>query len=312
VPDQVTEESLRLLLEVDEHWRKWQSKPPDVVYHYARANILGQVLESNRLWATLSTQLNDARELDHASDILRGVLKSRAASASVHSGELYPPSVTSFQYPRSDLVTTFVASLSATEDDLSQWCMYGDTFSGVALGFDSGSLVELDLIDHSAQPLGFFKVMYEESQQLQFFEWMVGEWERQVSIVWERDHPTDADARRHRLSLFAQLAAAGLSALPRMKARHFASENEWRLVHLHNRHRSCCPILNHGTRQHVALDLSQPGGKLPLVCVWLGASVANDESENLVRRLLSKHGHEKVSVKRSEIPLRGEPRRIAL
>jgi hypothetical protein len=107
---------------------------------------------------TLSTQLNDVRELEHASDILRGVSEKRAASASVQTGELYPPTVTSFQYPRPDLVTTFVASLSATEDDLSQWCMYGDAFSGIALGFDSGSFVALDLIDRALQPLGFFKV----------------------------------------------------------------------------------------------------------------------------------------------------------
>lgn len=261
---------------------------------------------------TLSSQLNDARELDHASDILRRVLKNRAALASFQTGVMYPPSVTSFEYPRPDLVTTFVASLSATEDDLSQWCMYGDAFSGVALGFDSASLVALDLVDHGPQPLGFFKIMYDEPQQQQFFEWLVAEWESQSAAAWARDQPTDADARRYRESWFAQLAVAGLSVLPRMKARHFESENEWRLVHLHTRHRSCCPILNQGTRQHIALDLVQPAEDLPLVSVWLGASVANDESESLVRALLSKHGREKVLVKRSEIPLRGEARRIAL
>jgi len=304
-------EPLRLFFEAEQRWRKWQGTPPQSVYHYTRAASLPKILESKRLWATSTSDLNDARELEHASDLLRDVLRDRAKRSRTN-GDLYRPTVTNFRYPRSDLLTTFVASLSGAEDDLSQWSMYGDAFAGVALGFDSSVLIALDAREPTRQPVGFFRVLYHEKEQRQFFEWLVDRWEALVSEKWQLPDRSAMDAKMRKVELESQLAIAALSVLPRMKDRHFASENEWRIAHLHNRHRSDCDAFSIGDRTHVALDLAQIAGAMPLVSIWLGPAVANDESEDLLKRLLMQHDRQNVDIRRSEIPLRGEPKRLIL
>jgi len=303
-------EQLELLFDVDDRWRDWQGDPPEVVYHYTKAVTLRRILETKRLWGTRSSQLNDRREVDHALDILRRVLVAR--SSTIHPNQdMYPEEVTAVRYPP-DLITTFLASMSGAEDDLSQWCMYGDAFSGLALGFDSAVLVALDAADDIPQPVGFFKVLYDEAEQKEHFEQLASRWEDHVASAWRRLLPAEGSVRKHRASLFARMLVAGLSVAPRMKSHYFASENEWRLAHLHNRHQSDCEVFMDAERQHVALNLGQLTGVLPLVSVWLGPAVANDKSEDLVRKLLSQYGRDDVIVRRSEIPLRGEERQITV
>jgi len=140
---------------------------------------------------------------------------------------------------------------------------------------------------------------------------LVDRWEILVSEKWRPPHLSEADARMHRIELESQLAMAALSVLPRMKNRYFTSENEWRIAHLHNRHRFDCETFSIGGRTHVALDLAQSGGAMPLVSVWLGPAVANNQSEDLLRRLLAQHDRQDVAIRRSDIPLRGERKVIA-
>jgi hypothetical protein len=295
-----------LLAEVEERWRSWQGAPRKVLYQYTNAGTLTKILESKRLWATLSSELNDTTELEHANNILKRVLRKRAAAG---SADPCPPLLADFQYPRPDLVTTFVACLSGAEDHLPQWCMYGGRFAGVALGFDSASLVALD---RSNPQIGFFRVRYFEAEQEEFFEWLVTTWERDATAAWPRDLPAVPNVAEYKALWYSRLAIAALSVIPRMKSRHFEPEQEWRLVHLHNRGRAHCQVDSQGARPHVALDLGQLAGEVPLASIWLGPAVANDESEALVHELLSKHGRSDVIVERSEIPLRSAPQRIVL
>jgi hypothetical protein len=303
-----------LLGDVEERWRTWQGMPPPVVYHYTKANVLAPILRSQAMWATLTSHLNDTRELEHANDTFKTVLRKHAADAILPEyRDLYPPLVTEFQYARPDLVTTFVSSFSGAEDDLPQWCMYADAFAGIALGFDSATLVALDRADDIRQKMGFFRVLYTDSEQLEFFEWLVSKWERDASVAWARDLPKAGNRNMFKAVWLSNLGVSALSAIPRMKSRYFSFEQDWRLAHLHNRGRAECTVFDDdGTKPHVVLDLAQITGQIPLVSVWLGPAVANDESEALVRRLLAKHALSSVSVRRSCIPLRGEARCIAL
>jgi hypothetical protein len=206
----------------------------------------------------------------------------------------------------------FVASFSGAEDSLSQWCMYGGAFSGVALGFDSAALVALDRSTDSPQQVGFFRVRYEEAEQEGFFEWLVTAWEDYEEPAWERDLPNVPDVATYKTLSYSRLAVAALSATPRMKSRFFSSEQEWRLVYMHNRGGGDREVSGDGQKMHVALDLSKLTGKLPLSTLWLGPAVANDESEAIVRQLLLRWSYEEIAIHWSKIPLRGEPGVIRL
>ena len=283
-----------------------------MVYHYTRAATLTGLLSSQRFRATMTSHLNDTTELAHASDLFRGSLRRRAAARATTDFDLYPGKLTDYDYAGSDLITTFVASFSGAEDHLPQWCMYGDSFAGVALGFYSAAFVRLDAAEASPQPVGFFRVQYLEHEQSEMFDWLVEEWERHATDAWRTDIPAASNRRWLRAWWYSVVAVGGLSLLPRMKSEYFGSEREWRLAHLHNRGRADCPVLASNGKPYVALDASFGGTALPLASVWLGPAVSNDGSEELVRALLTRSGYSHVPVLRSRIPLRREAQLIAL
>ncbi len=311
--DQFDESLLALRAEVEERWRTSQGTPPPIVYHYTSGAALKGIVGSGRLWATVTSELNDMSELLRATEVLKSTLNRHAKAAALPEYQvLFPPQVTEFDYPRSDLATTFVASLSGTEDDLPQWSMYADSFRGVALGFDSKSLLALDAGEDISQPLGFFAMSYSQTDQEAFFDWLVTRWEREASAAAARDLRRADNPILYMAHWFGNLAVGALSVLARMKSHHFRHENEWRLAHLHTRgHADCRVHSGHGVKTHVDLDLTQLTDSLPLVSIWLAPGVANDESEAVVRKFLNDRGYGHVPIKRSEIPLRGTPQALA-
>jgi hypothetical protein len=312
--DQFNESLLILCSEVEKRRLAFQETPPPVVYHYTSAKGLSGVVNSARVWATTTAELNDTSELLHATEILQFTLRRHAREAALPEYKvLFPPQVLNFDYQRPDLATTFVSSLSGAEDDLSQWCMYADNFQGVALGFDSSALMALDAAADISQQIGFFAMSYTQGEQEEAFEWLVTRWEREASAAVARDLRHASNPNLYLSHWFGNLAVAAMSMLARMKSHHFHSENEWRLAHLHTRGREDCLVHSgNGAKTHVELDLTQLTGRLPLVSVWLAPGVANDMSEAALRNLLNTSGYHDVRTRRSEIPLRGTPAVLAV
>lgn len=312
--EQFDDALIALVAETDREWRRTRSTPPDEVYHYTNAAGFKGILESERLWATITSEVNDLTELAHAADALRATLNRHLAGAALPEySVLYPPQVTAFEYERSDMSSVFIASLSAVEDDLTQWSMYADAFSGLALGFSSAHLLTLDTSTDTSQAIGFFEVEYVREKQEEFWEWFVSRWEREAAAGMVRGLARAADPLWYAASWFGNLAMAALTILPRMKSSHFRAEHEWRLAHVHfPDHTECAVHSASGYKTHVELDLTQLANRLPLTSVWLGPAVANDESLQLVQARLRDHGYGDVPVKESRIPLRGEPKTIAL
>lgn len=298
---------------VAQRWEATQPQLPPVVYHYTSVDGFRGIIRSQRLWATVTSALNDTTELSHAAEALKRTLTRHAAAAHLPEFRaLHPPQLQTFDYLRPKMARAFVASLSGSEDDLNQWCMYADRFGGVALGFDAAALRSLDAARDLAQNLGFFAVSYSESEQEDFFDWLVSLWEREAAPALGVGLLRSKRPFLYMAHWFGILATCALAVFPRMKNPCFRSEDEWRVTHLHIKGLEECSVLSNRGKKYVELKLDQLSGSLPLRSVWLGPSIANDASVASTRAFLDTHGFQGVEIRESTLPLRVERKELRL
>ena len=217
---------------------------------------------------------------------------------------LYPPQALTFDYLRGSKGTLFISCFSGKQDDLPQWTRYADNCKGVAIGFLTAELVRLDRAS-VRQNIGFFGIEYDETRQCDSFDWLLNLWERAAAPALGLGLRHSTNPFLYIARWFGPLATSALSLFPRMKTAFFQHEDEWRVAHLHIEGTDpCCDVhSNDHSKTHVELDLGQLKGKLPIVSVWLGPSIANDDSVALTRQLLENHGY-RVPIECSRGPLR--------
>jgi len=108
--------------------------PPAILYHYTRhAGFLG-VVRDGRLWASQVHYLNDSEEFRHAWRMLDERIPSDGFGDAFRS---------LLSRDRSLQHHVCVVSLTARDDDLSQWRGYGAFGDAYAIGFDTEALVEI-------------------------------------------------------------------------------------------------------------------------------------------------------------------------
>src|SRR5258708_309606 len=114
-------------------WNTTQESPPPILYHYTSVSAAAAIVRSATLRATGARHLDDETEIVHASTLLASVVDDLRDQATTREQrrllgrELHgkrPPGIY-------DFFEVFVASLTASEDDLSQWIAYGDRGCGV-------------------------------------------------------------------------------------------------------------------------------------------------------------------------------------
>ncbi|HSY50074.1 MAG TPA: DUF2971 domain-containing protein [Thermoanaerobaculia bacterium] len=303
-------ELLHLRLSAEERWHKWQGAPPPEVFHYTKALAASKIIDSGKLWAVISSQLIDRTELVHAADTLRQLLFDRLGSPEGGDSlrHLYPPSVWRIGLEEGSGIDIFVSSLTQLENDLTQWDRYADRFYGVALGFDSGVLAQMDTSDEAAFPVGYVRVAYDRSDQESFFEKLIDLWLEQVPSNIAEVLDKVADRNMYIASRLGNLAVCAAAFFPRMKRQEFQAESEWRLIHGHLVKAPDCAVIHADKKTHVELDLGCVDGRMPLTSVWLGPGIANRESERRVRQLLDGRGYGAVPIRVSKILLRIENR----
>ena len=102
---------------------------PETIYHYTSLDGLVGIVESQSLWLSDYSYLNDTRELTHGLDIVRGVIDDIAKNES--NDNVLNLLQSWLQGIEKSENRVCVASLSADGDSLSQWRAYGR----IAIGF---------------------------------------------------------------------------------------------------------------------------------------------------------------------------------
>jgi hypothetical protein len=304
--------SLREALDV--LWRADEPSPPDVLYHYTSAAGASGIIKSQVLWATITSALNDEKEIVHAADMLKSVLKERASSAVTPEEQLlFSDELVDFDYTRDDVLHVFAASLSAREDDRSQWQLYADDAYGVALGFDGRALARLLQAQQSAAACGLGCVIYDEERQRKFVARLVDEWCNRSRRALRSGKRRVRNGAYFLAGLFSYMATCSYEYFPMLKDPHFASEAEWRLAHAHDpSSATCCVVKRRGVDSipYVELPLAIAGARMPLVSLWLGPGVATEESRQQARVLLGDLGYRDVAIETSRVPLRLQRRTV--
>jgi hypothetical protein len=277
------------------------SKGP--LFHYTTGENLVRIIESQELWCTQISCLNDTMEFTYAVEELQK--RVRATLAEQHDTTLNPFLMGLDQYLSAPSVETagfFVTCFSEHGDDLSQWRAYSFGEGGYAIQFDPVKLfvsatsgdsiyqmlmrVEYDLNEHDIMLADVLK------QGQEFFATLGGA---------RNATPQDWAAEFVRYWLWNLQFLA-----PCMKHPKFASEREWRLFYplrpddvkrVQFRQRQSMMT------RHVALRLTKP---LPITGVMVGPCRHPQLSRVAVGDLLKKFDYDPdiVKVSITQVPYR--------
>jgi hypothetical protein len=272
---------------------------PQRLYHYTDLAGLKGIIQSEALWATEISQLNDTTEISYSRELLCRIAdRFHASSASEYALHLAKQAATGMATAPNN-PRMFVASLTDDGDNLSQWRGYATQGHGLAIGFDRNVLETSAL----AQGYTMVPIIYDESEQEQHFA-------KALSEIVEIIDGWGADPR-HAPSPIEQVLSLGLGltlAAMFIKNPYFRDEREWRLVRLimegvwdENSHTR---VRGGEVVQYEAIELANGNsGENRIVEIVAGPLLSIDE-EYQVREILAKHGLKSVKFRRSSVPLR--------
>lgn len=137
--------------------------PPKTIYHYTDSVGARGILESGTIRLTDIFDLNDPTELRHG--VLRASEILDLEAPKIHpAGKIFAEHFKSFVTEGTQKAGDFyVASFSASGDDLGQWRAYANNGRGFALGFD-GKVLETSFAQHEVgvKSSCTFPVCYDE------------------------------------------------------------------------------------------------------------------------------------------------------
>ncbi|RNF38725.1 DUF2971 domain-containing protein [Planococcus salinus] len=145
-----------------------------VLYHYTSLNSLMGMVETNRVWMSKGTFLNDSSELFYFSSIVQNVIEKMKETAEQPLWKMYirelEKAMTYFlsEIEKSGL-EVYIFSLSHTQDSLALWYNYAKG-EGYNIGFHAGDLLERgNGFSNSPGALHGY-VMYSKEKQEQVLE----------------------------------------------------------------------------------------------------------------------------------------------
>lgn len=252
---------------------------PNLLYHYTSSHALISILQNRCIWLSGRWNLNDTNE----GSVFCQHLKSYAEAESLDgsSAERVLTNLRMFE--------SYVSCFSSNGDMLSQWRGYANNGTGVSIGFNSSSLI--DVIGGGSSCL-LQKVAYADK-----IEDLTGEMKTFMKALLTRKGEPGPE--------FKQSAAKVMWAV---KNRAFAEEDEYRLIltsppdgqdvtlpsgsSAKLKHRST----DAGLREHYELSLDRQRDTV-ISEIVLGPK--NDSHVDVVQRFLASVGLPDVSVRKS-------------
>ena len=309
---------------------------PEALYHYTDAGGLYGILQKEQLWATHVTYLNDSQEFLLGMDLIDAQLDKLVSPppAELQNATAPTPSDLLAALPLaanrglkqqfrvlSEILLKeagpFVACLSATRDQLSQWRGYG-AGGGYAIRFDTKAFQQ-HLYAHAAgiklttegifalpiQKRELGKVIYQAAEAIPFIneqiELLISQFGAFVTNTLLRTENRPEHPDREGQSLLGPGIAELLGLATRLKHEGFKEEHEYRIV-------TFCPPeffspSDIGLIPRVIIDFDPSCLKE----VMIGPGQHMDTRKSSVRTFLDHHKdrYPDVTVSRSETPFTG-------
>jgi DUF2971 family protein len=262
------------------------SDPLPDLFHYTNAEGLKGIVESQTLWASHISFMNDPMEMKYAVNLCRKVLDESTRSSEDSVDELLHATVKTGLDRIGDLLTGFVFCFCEKDDLLSQWRGYGDTSSAFSIGIDVNSLGIMTLARGDIR-----KVIYDVRQQEKMLQRLLSDWRNVLELLVKDDL---VDYRRlHTLNIGFVMAFAPVALS--MKVPAFAEECEWRMITIRMNTSELYPTRLRDGKLVPYLEISETNtdGKslnLPIKSLRVGPTSDVERDLNAVRNLLHSNG----------------------
>lgn len=273
------------------------------LYHYTTGENLVRIVESQELWCTQISFLDDTMEFTYAVEELQKRVTDRITEQ--HNPTLDPFLAGLDQYlraPNAETASFFITCFSEHGDDLSQWRAYSHGEGGYAIQFEPGRLIMSSVSGDSIEQM-LMRVEYDPKVHDTFLTDMLRQGEQFFSTLEGAGSTTleewAAEFVRYWLWNLQFLA-------PCLKHPKFEGEREWRFVY--SLRPDDAKRMQFRQRQsmmtrHVPLRLRKP---LPITGVIVGPCRHPQLSRVAVGDLLKKFDYDPniVKVSITQVPYR--------
>ena len=279
-------------------------EPPGPLFHYTNARGLMGIVEKRQVWATHCRHLNDMREMQAGSTLVRDALRSLHTEArQLRAGDLLRALERRLDAtPIHTFYAPFLASFSQDGDLLSQWRAYGDDGAGYSLGLDLASV----LATRTGITVRLVKCEYDaDAFQRRARDGF-------VAIAQKMDAYREAgftdEARLLKRAHRAFMLHASV-LVPRFKSPGFREEREWRLVAFTADEKDEVKLAKfregrRGLIPYFEIGLDHGDNRMPLTSVIVGPMSDPLAGAEAAALLLLQHGYPASIVTRSDIPYR--------
>jgi hypothetical protein len=277
-----------------------QKENVQTIYHYTSVDALVGIVESQSVWLTDYSYLNDKRELVHGveivSEVVNKLLRSTSSKEVQELLNTWLKSTTSGNQPR-----VCIASFSGDSDSLSQWRAYGS----IAIGFKP------QLIAIHTRATRLEAVHYNSSIQRKLVEVFINH----LVQAYQADHVNNALERiedvYHQFEQILEMVAF-------FKDRSFKDEQEYRLVYIEHSQLFKNDFLDRPPKRfrikgNRLLPYVVSSELFPMLNsdpreLGICEIVLGPETDELlargIREFLDANGMEKISLKASKVPYR--------
>ena len=172
----------------------FQLDPNDLVWHYTSGSALVAIIDTQEIYATHVSCLNDSMEMRYAASLFRDSLSREALNHSADSDEHRFLTLAAEFFNEEPLIPNHVhypyvvSCFTSLKDDLSQWRAYGGGENGFAIGFRVGELQGL------ANSIVGRVSYYEAAKHDRYIQELVGK-----TLEFYMEGANDNPRRRHRL-----------------------------------------------------------------------------------------------------------------
>lgn len=211
---------------------------PRVLYHYCSLSTFKNIIDTRSVWLSDIRRSNDSLELKwimgkcqlHIIEAWTSYVKVVQAERGMdivtldHFNQFDDLYNLAKRYDAEDDTKNWVFCLSQKSDDLGQWRGYADDGKGIAIGFNSSVLKQINYIGNKVRNASidfkFDKVHYSKREIKSFFENIIG-----LSKITKDMSPEEVLGYIKRALGYSYIFA------PLYKSDSFKDEQEWRIVY---------------------------------------------------------------------------------
>ena len=281
-----------------------------VLHHYTDKGGVQGIIESNRIWATHLSHVNDPTELMYGQNLLIEEWKALSGALNPDLARILWDvirTIESGEWPND----IYGFCLSSESDLLSQWGRYADQCRGYSIGFNSDELDKRLGCSIGGSPGEFIPcrplpMLYSAERQRAFLRQMPN---RLLGIVekWNRGilHPDmGVDTATEITGFF--FAMVDRLVIKAFKHPSYKEENEVRCINLPSPPfpRPEPKFREKQGREVPYVELTMISGKLPIEEIIVGPALDYESARERLSALLEKNGYTGVQIKKSQIPYR--------